>query len=411
MQRVLVLDTNKQPLMPCHPARARKLLKAGQAVVYRRYPFTLILKYAVEQPQVQPLELKVDPGSKTTGLSIVAQFAQGWVVLWAANLHHRGKVVKQSLDKRRAVRRSRRHRHTRYRQSRFNNRTRPKGWLAPSLKSRADNVFNWARKLTALAPISRIEVETVRFDTQLMQNPEVKGIEYQQGELFGYEVREYLLEKWGRRCAYCGAADKPLEVEHLVPRSRGGSNRVSNLTLACKPCNQTKGNQTAEALARQPLKDAAAVNSVRYIIGTWLKELGLVVGFWSGGRTKHNRVKQAYEKDHWIDATCVGQSGEAVYIPVNLNPLMIRAVGRGSRQMCAINRYGFPRTRPKTLKRVRGFRSGDMVKAMVPSGKKAGIHIGRVAIRASGSFRIGLVDGISWKFCSLVQRADGYEYT
>lgn len=179
--------------MPCHPARARKLLKAGQAAVYRRYPLTLILKYAVDEPETQPVAVKFDPGSKTTGLSLVTQFARGWVVLWAANLYHRGQQVRHNLDSRRAIRRNRRNRKTRYRQPRFDNRPCPAGWLAPSLKSRVDNVFHWARKLVKLTPVSRIEVEAVRFDTHKLVNPEVSGTQYQQGELFGYEVREYLL--------------------------------------------------------------------------------------------------------------------------------------------------------------------------------------------------------------------------
>jgi len=426
MQKVFVLDSNKQPLMPTHPARARKLLTAGKAAIYRRYPFTIILQEPVEQPETQPIELKLDPGSKTTGISIVAQFAGGFVVLWAANLHHRGQAVKAGLDKRRAVRRSRRNRKTRYRQPRFNNRTRPDGWLAPSLESRVQNVETWARRLVGLTPVSRIEVETVRFDTHKLVNPEVSGIEYQQGELFGYEVREYLLEKWGRKCAYCGAENVPLEVEHLVPKARGGSNRVSNLTLACRPCNQAKGSQTAAefghphllAQAKQPLKDAAAVNSTRYAIGKRLKTLSLLVGFWSGGRTKCNRIRQGYEKDHWLDAACVGESGVAVSVPAGLRPLVIRAAGSGgTRQRALIDKYGFPRRDKEgkivvrmRQKRVKGFRTGDIVKAVVPMGKCAGTHIGRVAVRGRGSFHIKTVGDVNWRYCSPVQQADGYEY-
>jgi len=410
--------------MPCRPARARKLLDEGKAAVYRRYPFTIILKYVVEEPQTQEVELKVDPGSKTTGLALVANFKRGRRVVFAANLSHRGGVIKQNLDKRRAVRCGRRSRNCRHRQPRFANRTRPKGWLAPSLRSRVENVQTWARRLAGLAPVSRIEVETVRFDTHLLHNPEVSGVKYQQGELYGYEVREYLLEKWGRKCAYCDATGVPLQVEHIVPKSRGGSNRVSNLTLSCEPCNRAKGSGDVRefladrpeklakilAQAKCPLKDAAAINCIRYAIGDRLKALGLPVGFWSGGSTKRNRARQGYSKDHWIDAACVGESGEDVYLPTDLRPLLIKAMGRGTRQMCRMDRYGFPRTRPKTHKRVHGFQTGDLVRAIVPTGKKAGTHVGRVAVRSSGSFRIGKTDGINWKHCSLVQRADGYEY-
>ncbi|HIC96633.1 TPA: HNH endonuclease, partial [Candidatus Bipolaricaulota bacterium] len=242
--KVFVIDTNKQPLQPCHPARARQLLKKGKAAVYRRYPFSIILKYEVSDAEIQPLRLKIDPGSKTTGLAIVNNDTGD--VVFAAELEHRGQQIKKSLDSRRALRRGRRSRKTRYRKPRFNNRTRPKGWLPPSLMSRIYNIETWIRRLRQLCPIVAISLELVKFDTQAMVNPEISGVEYQQGELFGYEVREYLFEKFGRKCAYCGAENIPLQVEHIVPKARGGSNRVSNLTIACKKCNQRKGNQTAE---------------------------------------------------------------------------------------------------------------------------------------------------------------------
>ena len=135
-----------------------------------------------------------------------------------------------------------------------------------------------------------ISQELVRFDMQLMENPEIFGVSYQQGELAGYEVREYLLEKWQRRCAYCGKTDIPLEVEHIVPKSRGGSNRVSSLTLACHQCNERKANRTAEELgysaiqakAKQPLKDAAAMNSTRWSLFHRLKGTGVVTRDWDG---------------------------------------------------------------------------------------------------------------------------------
>jgi 5-methylcytosine-specific restriction endonuclease McrA len=239
---VFVLDTNKQPLSPCRPSVARKLLRDGKAAVYRRFPFTLILKRAVELAEpVKPITVKVDPGSKTTGIALV----QSGKVIFAAELTHRGQAIKDALESRRAIRGSRRQRNTRYRKPRFMNRTRPKGWLAPSLQSRVNNLQTWLVRFVKLCNVQAISMELVRFDTQLMHNAEISGVEYQQGELAGYEVREYLLEKFSRKCCYCGKTDIPLEIEHITPKSRGGSNRVSNLCLACHPCNQRKGNQTA----------------------------------------------------------------------------------------------------------------------------------------------------------------------
>src|SRR5438477_2173094 len=141
MSKVFVLDTNKQPLNPVHPGRARLLLKQGKAAVYRRYPFTIRLARSVEQPILSPLRIKVDPGSKTTGMALVND-ASGEVV-WAAELSHRGHSIKEALAKRRGVRKSRRRRKTRYRQPRFLNRRRRRGWLAPSLMSRIYNILTW----------------------------------------------------------------------------------------------------------------------------------------------------------------------------------------------------------------------------------------------------------------------------
>ncbi len=250
MSYVFVLDTKKRPLNPIHPGWARKLLSAmnevnrrsgssGRAAIYCRYPFTIILKYEIPQPDIQPLRLKIDPGSKKTGLAIVNDKTGD--VIFAAELEHRGQQIKKALDSRRASRRGRRHRKTRYRKPRFNNRTRPKGWLPPSLMSRVFNIETWVARLRRYCPITAISLELVKFDMQKMQNPEIAGVEYQQGELLGYEVREYLLEKFGRKCVYCelllrrftsfiGKENVPLQVEHIRPKTRGGSNRVSNLT-------------------------------------------------------------------------------------------------------------------------------------------------------------------------------------
>jgi hypothetical protein len=115
MSKVFVLDTNMRLLNPVHPGRARMLLKQGKAAIDRRYPFTIVLKTIISAP-VQPLRLKLDPGSKTTGLAIVN--AAGGEVVFAAELTHRGQAIRTSMQRRRAIRRNRRQRKTRYRKPR-----------------------------------------------------------------------------------------------------------------------------------------------------------------------------------------------------------------------------------------------------------------------------------------------------
>jgi 5-methylcytosine-specific restriction endonuclease McrA len=420
--RVFVVDAEKNPLTPCHPAVARKLLATGKAALLRRYPFTILLKRVLDQPVARPLRLKVDPGSQITGIALVDD-ANGAVV-FAAEMAHRGQKIRTALVDRRALRRSRRSRKLRYRPPRFDNRTRRAGWLPPSVESRVANIATWVGRLRRFAPIGAISMELVRFDTQALRNPEVSGVAYQQGALAGYEVREYLMEKWKRRCAYCGVGNVCLQVEHIVARDRGGSHRVSNLCLACAKCNQAKSNRPIEeflagkpevlkqllAQAKVPLKDVAAVNTARWELFRRLKATGLPLETGTGGRTKWNRARLGLPKAHWIDAACVGASTPERLRVEGIRPLSVQATGRGRRRRCNPDRFGFPRGYAPRRKAFFGFQTGDVVRAVVPRGKHAGTHVGRVAVRSSGSFRVGVADGISWKYCRLLHHQDGYDY-
>jgi 5-methylcytosine-specific restriction endonuclease McrA len=426
MSQVFVLDTNRQALNPVHPGRARLLLKQGKAAVYRRYPFSIILKRAVEQPVLPPLRVKLDPGSKTTGIALVND--ESGQVVWEAELTHRGEQIKRDLDKRRAVRRSRRQRKTRYRQPRFHNRRKKTGTLPPSQASRVCNVVTWVRHLLSLCKVGAISQELVRFDTQALDNPDIEGMEYQQGTLAGYEVREYVLLKWNHQCAYCDAGDVPLELDHVHPRSKHGSNRLSNLVAACTACNQRKGNQDVREflhddparLARMlahmkaPLRDAAAVNTTRWALYEQLKAFGLPVESGSGGVTKYNRLSRGLPKTHWVDAACVGKSTPQRLLAQGVVPLHISATGHGSRQMCGTDERGFPIRHRQRQKLYFGFQTGDLVRAVVPKEVRAGTHLGRVVVRASGSFdirtKVGRQAGINARYCRPIHRNDGYSY-
>lgn len=247
--------------------------------------------------------------------------------------------------------------------------------------------------------------------------------------LAGFEVKEYLLQKWGHRCAYCDKTGVPLEIEHIRARSRGGSHRESNLTLSCVPCNQAKGNQDIQvflahdperlarilAQAKAPLRDAAAVNTTRQALYERLVTLGLPVEVGSGGRTKYNRTRQGMPKTHWTDAACVGASTpEVLQNWQTIRPLLITATGRQCRQMCNMEKHGFPRGKPKGPSRSHGFRTGDMVRAVVTKGVHRGTYVGRVAIKSDGYFKIttrtGVVEGIHARYCQALHRRDGYGY-
>jgi hypothetical protein len=260
-----------------------------------------------------------------------------------------------------------------------------------------------------------------------MQNPEISGIRYQQGTLAGYEVREYLLQKWGRQCVYCDKGDLPLEIDHIIPRSKRGSSRPSNLTIACQPCNVAKGNTPVEVFLageperlqkilghiQKPLDSSAVVNATRKCLVAKLRQTGLPIATFSGGLTKFNRVKLLIPKMHASDAACVGRVSELKgwAMPV----FYIKATGWGAYQRTRVTKKGFPRGYLPRTKSVHDFRTGDLVKAVVPKGKKRGFHTGRIAVRTSGSFNIqtpqGPVQGISYRHCRCIYRADEYSYS
>jgi 5-methylcytosine-specific restriction endonuclease McrA len=289
-------------------------------------------------------------------------------------------------------------------------------------------VLSWVARLLRWCPLGALSLELVKFDTALMQDASLQGKDYQTGTLAGCEVRQYVLVKWKHACAYCGVSGVPLELDHVAPRSRGGSDRESNRVPACHRCNQQKGNRSIEeflggrpaalqriqAHLKTPLGDAAAINTLRWALYEGLQATGLPVETGSGGRTKWNRVSRALPKTHWLDAAAVGASTPSVLRVRWVVPWLITAQGRQRRQMVLMDERGFPRTRAKGRSCVQGFRTGDIVWANVASGTKSGSYLGRVAVRASGFFNIATrtatVQGVAARYCTALQRADGYSY-
>jgi hypothetical protein len=271
--------------------------------------------------------------------------------------------------------------------------------------------------------LTKAVIERVSFDThEMTANSKLYGTQYQQGELYHTNVRKYILGKFNNCCAYCGATGK-LELDHIVPRSKGGTNSVKNLVLSCRSCNEAKGSLSLKEFGKlikkdlshlEPYatpKDAAIVQSAREYM---IKEVNKIVSVdtFDSWLTSLNRHEANLPKEHYYDAMCVGDKFD-YQIKTN-TVLIVKATGRGTRQMCRVDRFGFPRASAKTSKVVNGFMTGDIVKAIVTQGKKIGNYIGRVAVRKSGNFNIntksGTVQGISFKYCNLIQKGDGYEY-
>lgn len=454
---VFVLDQHQKPLMPCTEKRDRQLLERGCAVIHTMAPFTIHLKdRTADQSAFQPVRLKFDPGSKQTGMAMIVEGDQGPKVIFFGILVHKASI-KARLDARRTHRRSRRYRKTRYRKPRFQNRRRKTGWLPPSLAARVNQTEHALATLRKRVPITALSIEHVKFDTQKMQNAEITGVQYQQGTLLGYEVRQYLLEKWGRQCVYCDATDVELQVEHVHPKQRGGSDRVSNLALACPACNATKNAQTLEdfltqdlgrrqrtkqnahtyaqhdpqklkerkkwdahrltrieAQRKTPLRDAAFMNAVRWRLYAVLKATGLPVEGGSGGRTQRQRLDRQLPIEHYYDALCVGESTPEQFTALPAFVQIWTAKGRGNHQRCRTDKYGFPIRYLSRQKNHFGFQTGDLVKAVIPRGKYTGTWSGRATVKASGQIQIATQTPTHpttrYTYCRVLQRGDGWQY-
>jgi 5-methylcytosine-specific restriction endonuclease McrA len=329
---VYVLNMRGQPLMPTTPRNARLLVNEGKARVVNRCPFLIQLHYATGETK-QPIKLGVDTGHQKIGFS--AKTEQVELISGTLTLHN---DVSKKLEERRRYRRARRNRLW-YRKPRFLNRKKDEGWLAPSTQHRLESHIRLVTNIKSLLPITFTKVEVANFDAHKMQHPELTGIEYQQGELQGYEVKEYLLDKWGRTCAYCGRTNVPLEVEHIIPTSRGGTDRVSNLTLACRDCNLKKGDKTAEEFgyptlqqqAKTPLNAPACLNTIRWKL---VEQLGAEYTY--GYVTKYQRTKLGLEKSHINDAFVIAGGTDQE----RCRPYEVIQVRRRNRSL-QVNRQGF----------------------------------------------------------------------
>ena len=418
---VFVLNRSKKPLNMITNAEARILIRKKLAVIHKIYPFTIRLRDNSCVSNDRTYTVKLDPGSRHTGVAIIDDKDQ---VVMLAEIEHRGHIIKKDLDSRRNARKSRRQRKTRYRPARFLNRTKPQGWIAPSVKSRTDNVINFIKKYKKLLNINKVMIENVSFDVaQMTTSTNLVRTAYQQGPLYQNQLRTFIFSRSNNKCVYCGAV--ATEIDHIIPRAKGGTNSVYNLAASCRTCNQMKSNLTLKDFGKLVGKDfshlepkklpryAAIVQSARNYMVREITKLISDTTLHDARLTKYNRDSLGLPKQHYYDALSVGE------VPIKFifladKVLQISAKGRGSRQMCRVDKYGFPRTSAKASKSVRGFQTGDMVKAIVLSGLKQGVYLGKVAVRSSGYFNIQTktktIQGIGHQYCHIIQRSDGYSY-
>ena len=402
--KVFVLNMRGQPLMPCSPPKARKLLRAGKAVPVRRTPFVIQLTVPTGETK-QPITLGVDAGYKHVGLSATTAKEE----LLASEVELRQDVT-GLLSNRLALRRARRNRKTRCRAPRFANRVRSehKGWLAPSVENRIQAHISRIEAVCRVLPITKIVIETASFDIQKIKNPEVEGTDYLQGDQLGFwNVREYVLFRDGHVCQACKGRSKDLilNVHHIESRKTGGD-APGNLITLCEACH--KAYHAGKLKQFSPRRGASFraetfMGIMRWTVLNRLRERHpeLPVTNTYGYLTKHKRIVEGLPKTHCADAFCIAGVLDAKRRGEYLFQKQTRRHNRQIHKLTILK--GGVRKRHQAPYLVHGFRLFDKVLCK----GEVGFIFGR---RSSGAFDVRRLNGtkisagISYKKLSLLEK-------
>lgn len=397
---VYVLNMHGEPLMPCKPRKARKLLEEEKAKVVNRTPFTIQLLYG-SSGYKQQVNLGVDAGSKYIGVSATTMDKE----LFKATVELRQNISKL-LESRRNQRRNRRSKLW-YRKPRFLNRRNRKGKVAPSVQNKIDCHLTIIRKVCSMLPVVNIIVETAEFDIHKLMNPEVSGKGYQEGAAVGfYNVKAAVLSRDNYTCQICGEKDSKLEVHHIQFRSKGGSNRMDNLVTLCCDCHkQIHSGGIVFDKKIKSFKHASHMNIMRSRLVEELRlEFGNVFETF-GYLTKYNREKLGIEKSHSNDAFVISHNFNAVRSGVEY---CYRKIRRHNRQIHkAKPGKGGVRKRNQSSYIVNGFRRFDKV-------MYNGIECFITGKRSSGYFQLKTFDGtvisqgVSSKWLKLLEPIKGW---
>ena len=380
---VYVISHTGKALMPTsHHGKVKHLLRDGRARVVRREPFTIQLLYDNTE-YTQPVTLGVDAGTRHVGLSATTDSKE----LYAAEATLR-KDIQELLSTRRESRRARRGRQTRYRAPRFDNRTRPDGWLAPSVEQTVQSHLSLMRKVHSFLPVTKTVIQVAQFDTQLLKNPDIQGEQYQQGEQMGFwNVREYVLFRDNHTCQHCHgkSKDKILNVHHIESRKTGG-NAPNNLITLCETCHKAyhRGEFQLNVRRGASLRDAALMSIMRWTVYNRAKEEFGNVGLTYGYVTKNTRIRHGLGKSYATDARCI--SGHPLARPSDIVWLMKQRRRHNRRIYRANTLKGGIRKKNQAPYLVKGFRLLDKV---LYDGSECFIS----ARRSSGSFDIRKFDG------------------
>lgn len=292
--------------MPCSQRKSRLLLKEEKAKIIRYKPFTIQLTVPTGESK-QEVHLGVDTGAKHIGIAVTSNnkvFVKGEIEL-RDDIH-------KNMEIRSGLRRTRRNRNTRYRQTRFLNRKRNIGWLPPTVQSKLDATFMWIDKFLYLLPNPILHIEVGKFDIQKMMNPGIANEEYQNGQCTGYyDVRYFVFARDNYTCQVCKKQNKILHTHHLLYKSKGGSDRADNLITVCTDCHSSDNHKEGGILYDwminhkkvKQYKEATFMNIVRK--RTFQKYTNAIITY--GSETSPYRKELGLNKTHYNDAIAISK--------------------------------------------------------------------------------------------------------
>ena len=356
--RVYVLNFNKQPLTPCHPARAKKLLRQGKAKVYRRTPFTIKLTYLIENPKFKEMTIGIDSGSKVIGSAVTDD---------EGNVYYLGETyqrtdIKKKMDQRRMYRRTRRNRKTRYRQPRFLNRRNSikNNRYPPTIRSKYDAHDREIRFIASILPVTKLRIETATFDPHALKDPSIiyHPWTYQKGTLFKYyNMKAYILDRDKYTCKYCKgkSKDSQLNVHHIIERSNGGSDNEANLITLCKTCHDKVHSGSiflAKIGHRSQLNHATHMNILQNMLK---RQLTFTETF--GYISKVIREAFNLPKSHCYDALAASVTNQIKLRFKTTQCLIKKCVSKGDYQLTK----GIRSEKSINVGKIKGFRKFDKV--------------------------------------------------
>lgn len=296
--RVFVKNLRGQALMPCSNKKARILLKEGKAKVLQYTPFTIQLLYPTGET-FQKIDIGVDTGAISIGLAVVSMDK----VLAKGEIELRDGIHKDMIT-RSQRRKARRVKNTRYRKKRFLNRKRKDDWLPPTINSKLNATYKWIDIFSLLVPIPNLHIEVCKFNIKKMVNEEniEKNSEYDNVRLFVFARDNYT-------CQVCKKKNKIYQTHHIKFRSKGGTDRASNLITVCTDCHTAANHNEGGILYDWMIKnknvksyrEAYFMNIIKKHILKRYTNADITYGY----ETSKHRRNLKLDKTHYNDAIAI----------------------------------------------------------------------------------------------------------